>query len=262
MTTYTTNLRFSKPAVGEANWGTTLNSGVMDLVDAALTGVDVDMSSGTVTLSQVDGGADTGARSLLLRLTGTYGSSAILLVPNIPKVYVIDNQTNVSVTVRTSIGTATAGIPTNRQAIFICDGNDRVKYANTFIDAEGGGFNNASIHQCTITTSAVGATTLTIGESITETVYDMGAGTDLDPSNGTIQTKTLSTSETWTESLASGQSMTVQVTGANTHTITFPTLTWVGPYGNTPPASFSGSDVIVFWKISTVLYASYTGSFA
>lgn len=260
MTTYTANLRFSKPAVGEANWGTTLNSGVMDLVDAALTGVDVDVSSGTVTLVRVDGGADTGARSLLLNITGTYGSPATVTVPNIAKLYAINNQSNVSVSFATAGAVATAEVPSGRQSVIFCDGNDRVKYANTYLDVEDGTINNVNFSQGTINTSAVNATTLSIGQSVTETVYSM-TGTDLDPSNGTIQTKTLTTNETWTESLSSGQSMTLQVTGANTYTITYPTITWVSAYGNVAP-SYSGSDMLIFWKIGTTLYGTYAGSYA
>jgi len=91
--------------------------------------------------------------------------------------------------------------------------------------------------------------------SITETVYNL-TGTLINPSNGTIQYKTLSANTTFTESLTTGQSVTLRIAGGDTFTVAYPTITWVG---GTAPV-LTANDVIVFWKESTVLYGAYIGS--
>ena len=91
--------------------------------------------------------------------------------------------------------------------------------------------------------------------SITETVYNL-TGTLINPSNGTIQYKTLSANTTFTESLTAGQSVTLRIAGGDTFTVAYPTITWVG---GTAPV-LTANDVIVFWKESTVLYGAYIGS--
>jgi len=93
----------------------------------------------------------------------------------------------------------------------------------------------------------------------TETVYAL-SGTAFGVGNGTIQTKTLSANTTFTDSLSSGQSVLLMLTGADTYTITWPTITWVTAIGNTVP-TWTGSDVVLLWKVGTTLYGSFAGSF-
>jgi hypothetical protein len=45
-----------------------------------------------------------------------------------------------------------------------------------------------------------------------------------------------------------------------THTITWPTVTWVTSSGNAAPTP-TEKDTFVFWKISTTLYGAYVGSY-
>lgn len=93
-----------------------------------------------------------------------------------------------------------------------------------------------------------------------ETVYAL-SGTALDPSNGTIQTKTLSGNTTFTDSVDAGQSMVLMLTNGASYTVTWPTVTWVTAAGNAAP-TLTAADTVVFWKISTTLYAAYVGSYA
>lgn len=262
MTTYTNVLRLAKPATGELNWGTTVNDGVMNLVDDALSGRVVDMTSGAVTLNPVDGGTDTGARSAILLLTGTPSGASTLTCPNQIKCYTIQNECGQTVTVGTSVATTTVAIPDGGSASVLCDGSDNFYFAETYITgtlaATAGNIDGVTIGATTPAAATVSDFETT--GSITEAVYAMGAGVDLDPANGTIQTKSLSANVTFTESLASGQSMVLQLTGGASYTVTWPTVTWVSAAGNIAP-TLSGSDVIIFWKISTTLYASYAGNF-
>jgi len=94
--------------------------------------------------------------------------------------------------------------------------------------------------------------------AIVETVYNL-TGTDLDPNNGTAQYKTISADTTFTESLVSGESLSLQLTNASAYTITFPTITWVSRTGNDAP-TLTASDTIVFFKVNTTLYGVWVGS--
>ena len=96
-------------------------------------------------------------------------------------------------------------------------------------------------------------------KAIVENVYTL-AGTDIDPSNGTIQTKVLSAPVTFTESLSSGESVVLMIENGVTHSILWPTITWVTNSGNAAPTP-TEKDTFVFWKISTTLYGAYVGSY-
>jgi len=108
-------------------------------------------------------------------------------------------------------------------------------------------------------TSTVISSDATFQKAIVENVYTL-AGTDIDPSNGTIQTKVLSAPVTFTESISAGESVVLMIENGATHTITWPTVTWVTGSGNAAPTP-TEKDTFVFWKISTTLYGAYVGSY-
>jgi hypothetical protein len=93
-----------------------------------------------------------------------------------------------------------------------------------------------------------------------ETVFSL-TGTALDPNNGTVQTKTISGNTTFTDSLSSGESMSLHLTSASSHTITWPTIKWVSGTGNNAP-TLTAADTVVLFKISSVLYGVWIGSSA
>ena len=103
--------------------------------------------------------------------------------------------------------------------------------------------------------SLLTSTNPAITGSITEQVYNL-TGTEINPANGTIQYKTVSANTTFTETLISGQSVLLRLINANSYTITFPTITWVG---KTAPV-LTANCVIVLWKEQTTLYGAYVGS--
>ena len=94
-------------------------------------------------------------------------------------------------------------------------------------------------------------------DEVTETVYNL-TGTAIDPGNGGIQYKTLSTSTTFTESLESGQSVLLRLAGGDSYTVTWPAMTWVG--GTAP--TLTADDVIVIWQEGATVYGHYVGSVA
>lgn len=96
--------------------------------------------------------------------------------------------------------------------------------------------------------------------AIVETVYTL-TGTDLNPNNGTVQTKTISANTTFTDSLVAGESMSLHLTSASSYTITWPTITWITASGNTAP-TLTAADTVVLFKISSTLYGVWIGSSA
>jgi len=95
-------------------------------------------------------------------------------------------------------------------------------------------------------------------DAINETVFAItdAASVALDPDNGLVQTWTLGTSRTATDSLTTGQSMMLIVT-AGSNSITWPTMQWIG--GSAPTLSSSSTTVIELWKVSSTLYAATIG---
>jgi len=102
---------------------------------------------------------------------------------------------------------------------------------------------------------------VTFKNAITETVYTLGTSGSiaLNPANGTIQTCAAAGTVTFTDSLSSGQSISLRLTSGSSYTINWPTITWVTSAGNTAP-TLTANDTLVFWKISTTLYGAYVGS--
>jgi len=98
----------------------------------------------------------------------------------------------------------------------------------------------------------------------TETVYAVSGTTPaLSPTNGTIQTWTLSanstpTSGTW----AAGQSLTLMVADGTAYTVTWTSLgvVWVG--ATAPTLATSGYTVIQLWKVGTTIYGATVGDVA
>jgi hypothetical protein len=94
----------------------------------------------------------------------------------------------------------------------------------------------------------------------TETVYDL-VGTVISPSNGSIQTKTLSANTTFTETLSSGQSVILGIT-AGSYSVTWPVTLWakVGGSGTAPALTSSGVNWIVLWKVGSTLRGAFLGT--
>ena len=83
----------------------------------------------------------------------------------------------------------------------------------------------------------------------------------LNPSTGTILSCAAAGTVTFTDSLSSGQSISLLLTNGSSYTINWPTITWVTAAGNTAP-TLSASNTLVFWKISSTLYGALVGKSA
>lgn len=83
----------------------------------------------------------------------------------------------------------------------------------------------------------------------------------LNPSTGTTLSCSAAGTVTFTDSLSSGQSISLLLTNGSSYTINWPTTTWVTAAGNTAP-TLSASNTLVFWKISSTLYGALVGKSA
>jgi hypothetical protein len=107
---------------------------------------------------------------------------------------------------------------------------------------------------------------ITLNDGYTEEVFAVtGTTPALSPTNGSIQTWTLSASSTPTAGTwAAGQSITLMVNdSSSSYTVTWTSLpvVWVG--GTAPTlAPASGNTVIVLWKVGTTIYGALTGQVA
>lgn len=97
----------------------------------------------------------------------------------------------------------------------------------------------------------------------TETIFAVSGTTPaLSPTNGTIQTWTLSanstpTSGTW----ANGQSLTLMIDDGSAFTITWTSLavTWKTNTGSAPTLNTTGFTAIQLWKVGNVVYGARVG---
>ena len=110
----------------------------------------------------------------------------------------------------------------------------------------------------TLTNKTVEAVILNNG--YTEETYNL-TGSELNPINGTMQVAVLSGNITFTDSMASGQSLMLMLENGSTYTVTWPTITWATSTGNTPP-TLTAKDALTFWKIGSTLYGAYVGGYA
>ena len=83
----------------------------------------------------------------------------------------------------------------------------------------------------------------------------------LNPSTGTTLSCAAAGTVTFTDSLSSGQSISLLLTNGSSYTINWPTTTWVTAAGNTAP-TLSANNTLVFWKISSTLYGALVGKSA
>jgi len=120
-------------------------------------------------------------------------------------------------------------------------------FASTGID------DNATSTAITIDSSG----TVQFQNAIEEQQYSL-TGTVIDPSNGTIQYKTLSANTTFTESLADGEYVTLMIDDGSAYTVTWPTTTWVG--GSAPTLETTGYNIIELWHVNGTLYGAFVGA--
>jgi len=96
--------------------------------------------------------------------------------------------------------------------------------------------------------------------TVVEDVFALtGTTPALDPSNGSIQTWTLTGASTPTDSLSAGEAITLIIDDGTAYTITWPTTTWVNNAGAAPTLATNVPTVIALWKVGSTLYGALVG---
>lgn len=128
--TFTSSLRLTLPATGEnaGTWGTLVNTGITQLVDASIAGRATISTWGGAgipyTLSNSNGVADE-ARQMFINATGSPGEAKNVICPAVSKMYVFTNATTggFALTLKTSGGSGVA-VPAGQTMFLRCDGTD------------------------------------------------------------------------------------------------------------------------------------------
>lgn len=128
--TYTALLGLLKQGTGNNNntWGSLLNSGVFDETDLAIAGrLAISTTGGTTDLSGTPPPAGpSGAIYAILDISGTLSSSASIKVPNLTKIWLVNNACTLggfTVTLKTPSGSASSALPVGFAWVW-CNGSD------------------------------------------------------------------------------------------------------------------------------------------
>ncbi len=104
----------------------------------------------------------------------------------------------------------------------------------------------------------------TFNDGYTEEVFAVtGTTPALSPTNGSIQTWTLSANSTPTAGTwAAGQSITLMVDDGTAYSVTWSSVavTWKTDSGNAPTLNTTGFTVIQLWKVGTTIYGARVGN--
>lgn len=284
--TFSTNLKIELIGTGEQSgtWGATTNLNLGTALEEAIVGQGTAnfASDADLTLTLSNSNASQVARALVLNATGTLSASRNLIVPAINKLYIVRNNTTggQSITVKTSAGTGVAVANGTADMLYV-DGTNVVRafgYGSgsgdvtlagvqtltnktiAFADNTLTGVASTSTEQ-TLTNKTMEAVSLTNG--YTEEVFAVtGTTPAISPTNGSIQTWTLSgnstpTAGTWAE----GQSLTLMVDDGSAYTITWTSMavTWKTNSGVAPALNTTGYTAIALWKVGSTLYGARVG---
>ena len=163
-TQFTPILKLALPVQGEltGNWGTTVNNNITSMVEEAVAGRSVinTWSSNSATLSVADG-TSASSRSAMLTLTDTSTALtgvATVICPAASKMYIMQNLTARTVTLKTPSGSGVA-IPTAKSSLLFCDGTNVVEAVTNVTSLSIGG--RTLTLAGNLTTSGANALTLT-----------------------------------------------------------------------------------------------------
>lgn len=143
---YTSLLGFVQPVTGELNntWGGVVNNQLTQLIEDSIASTSTaDVTAGDWTLSTTAGGASNEARTAILIVTGTPGTTRYIYAPKQSKTYVVINDSDSSVYLQGGPTSPTTGIgiPSGSSILAAWDSSvgDFVKVAGGGGGATGGG---------------------------------------------------------------------------------------------------------------------------
>lgn len=123
MPAYTSNLRLSQPAIGETNWGETINNGLTALLDDALTRTTtLTLQDADYTLTALNGGQDE-SRSMFIAIVGAATATRKVTCPSLSKLYFVRNSCAVGISFGTASGSFVT-VPPGKSMALQCDGQN------------------------------------------------------------------------------------------------------------------------------------------
>jgi hypothetical protein len=142
VTNFSPLLGLALPTTGDlaGTWGTTVNTSITSLLDAAVAGTTVLSVDDNVTLTTTNGAANQ-ARSAVIRWTAANGATTrTITAPAQSKVYFVMNEGTGLIVIRGAGSPPTTGvtIPAGKNAIVAWSGADFVTIANNI--SSGGTF--------------------------------------------------------------------------------------------------------------------------
>lgn len=255
-TTYSQNTGLQLLGDGERSglWGgdTNLN---MQILDRLLNGVGAITLAGTThSLTTSDGALSDGQYRVVVFGGSPSGTNTVTLAPNDQqKLYFVVNSSGEQITLTQGSG-GNVDLADGGAAIIYADGagaGAEVVDLTSLFSVAGSTVTLAGTQ--TLTNKTV--TGLTLDGALTEEVHVLtGTSVALDPANGTIQTHSLTGNTTYTDSLASGQSITLMIDDGSGYSVTWPTTTHLTTGGAAPTLATSGYNVVVLFKVASVLY--------
>ena len=211
------------------------------LVGTNITGTASGLTAGTVTTNANLTGGVTSIGNAATVVTNANLTGGVTSVGNATTVVTNANLTGVV----TSVGNATS-----------LGSFSSANLAAALTDETGSGVN--------VFATSPSLSGVVLNDGYTEEVFAVtGTTPALSPTNGSIQTWTLTANSTPTAGTwAAGQSMTLMINDGTAYTITWTSLApvWVG--GTAPTLATTGFTVIQFWKVGTTIYGAYTGAVA
>ena len=126
---YTSLLKFNQPGLGDAGWGTAVNSGFTALADIAIAGLEtVNVAIGNVAMTIDSGVSGTNdARNMVIKIEGALTANRSVTVPASTKLYFVQNSTSGAYTVDFSTATGSGvTVPQGKTAPLRSDGTNIV----------------------------------------------------------------------------------------------------------------------------------------
>ena len=128
-TQYTSILKLALPVQGELSgtWGDVVNDNITSMVEEAIAGRAVinTWTANSHTLTTADG-TTSESRAAILTLTDTgtaLTGAGIVICPAASKIYIVENGTGQTITVKTASGTG-AAVPDGKNMVVFCDGTN------------------------------------------------------------------------------------------------------------------------------------------
>jgi hypothetical protein len=255
----TSLLGLALPVEGELDgtWGDVVNDSITSLVDSAVAGTTILSADADVTLTDTSLAANQ-ARQAILRWTASNGATTRnITAPARSKPYIVINAGTGSCVLRGAGPTTGITIAAAESCVAAWNGSDFVKVSTNAAGAGGVTLDGVQ----TLTNKTMSGVVLNDG--YTEEVFAVtGTTPALSPTNGSIQTWTLSgnstpTAGTW----AAGQSITLMIDDGTAYTVTWSSLavTWETGGGTAPTLATTGYTVITLWKVGSTIYGAAVG---